>query len=370
VGAALRGGHDIDERLDAGLVAGAPAQRDVGLDRALDVGGRHGAVLVQHRHGLGERVGARQAQHVGDGRVDGQELTELGDAAAELEPLVPAVLGAAVGDVEGEARHQERRLPGARDQLRHRQAGVLEEDLPVGPVPLPGARDAPGDPADLAQAGLRGEGGVRPVAGEHPGDAAAEAGGPGRAPPVHLDVESGAQRVDHRRADAVEAAGGRVGARAEFAAGVQLREDHLDAGQAGARLGVHRHAARHVGHGDRPVLVEADRDGVAEAGQGLVDRVVDDLPEAVHQPLGVGRADVHGGPLAHRLEPLQDQQVPRLVVAVLRLRLGGRGHAASVPVRPDSAREPTLGVPDIPPDAPGSDPGWSVAAAMVEPAQE
>ena len=55
----------------------------------------------------------------------------------------------------------------------------------------------------------------------------------------------------------------------------------------------------------------------ATPGQGLVDAVVDDLPQAVHEAAGVGRPDVHAGPLAHRLEPLEDEEV-RCVVGVVR----------------------------------------------------
>ena len=41
----------------------------------------------------------------------------------------------------------------------------------------------------------------------------------------------------------MQAAGGRVGAAAELAAGVEFGEDYLDAGQPGLGLDVHRHAA-------------------------------------------------------------------------------------------------------------------------------
>src|SRR3712207_7824043 len=50
--------------------------------------------------------------------------------------------------------------------------------------------------------------------------------------------------------------------------------------------------------------------------QRLVDGVVDDLPEAVHEPSGVGRPDVHPRALADRLEPLEDEQVVGVVAVV------------------------------------------------------
>ena len=70
---------------------------------------------------------------------------------------------------------------------------------------------------------------------------------------------------------------------------------------------------------------------VHDAGQGLVDRVVDDLPEAVHEAALVGRADVHAGALAHGLEALEDLEVARGVVAVAGgSGAGGGGHGVSI----------------------------------------
>ena len=55
-----------------------------------------------------------------------------------------------------------------------------------------------------------------------------------------------------------------------------------------------------------PSASSDDVDRVAVAGQRLVDRVVHDLPDQVVQAALAGRADVHAGPLADRLEALQD----------------------------------------------------------------
>ena len=84
-----------------------------------------------------------------------------------------------------------------------------------------------------------------------------------RGRPVDLDVEPGGQRVDHRGADAVQAAGGDVRAAAELAAGVQLGDDHLDAGQPGLGLLVDRDAAAVVVHLDRAVGVQRHLDRCA-----------------------------------------------------------------------------------------------------------
>ena len=222
-----------------------------------------------------------------------------------------------VADDEGQAGHEEGGLAGALVERLQGELGVLEEDLPVRPVPHAGAGAGLGDPLALAQAVGRVEGGVRARLGEDAGDAAPEADRVGRAAAVDLDVEAGGQGVDHGGADAVQTAGGRVRAAAELAAGVQLGHDDLDAGQAGLGLDVDRDAAAVVPDLDGAVVVEDHLDVVAVAAQGLVDGVVDDLPEAVHEAAAVGGPDVHAGALADRLEPFEDEQVPRGVVGAV-----------------------------------------------------
>src|SRR5690606_32335368 len=132
------------------------------------------------------------------------------------------------------------------------------------------------------------------------------------------------ERVDDARADAVQAAGGGVGATAELPACVELGVDDLDAGEAGAGLDVHRNTAASVAHLDGVVGVEDHRDRLAVSAERLVDGVVEDLPEAVHEAPGVGGADVHAGTLAHGLEALEDLEVAGVVGGLL--RGGGGGH--------------------------------------------
>ena len=112
----------------------------------------------------------------------------------------------------------------------------------------------------------------------------------------------------------MQAAGGRVGAAAELAARVQLGEDHLDAGESGLGFHVHGDAAAVVVDFHRVVRVQDDLDVVPEAGQGFVHRVVDDLPQAVHQAAGIGGTDVHARALADGFEALQDRKVPGGVI--------------------------------------------------------
>ena len=139
-----------------------------------------------------------------------------------------------------------------------------------------------------------------------------------------LQLQPVGQRVDHRHADAVQAARHLVAVLVELAARVQL--GHHDFG-GGAMLvvvvlDVGRDAAAVVDHRYRVVGVDDDLDVVAVSGQRLVDRVVEDFEHHVVQARAVGRvADVHAGPLAHRVEALQDLDAGGIVVVAVLSRL-------------------------------------------------
>ena len=68
---------------------------------------------------------------------------------------------------------------------------------------------------------------------------------------------------------------------------------------------VDRDAAAVVDDPDAAVGEQGDLDAVGVAGHRLVDGVVDDLLDQVVQAALAGRADVHAGPLADRLEALR-----------------------------------------------------------------
>jgi hypothetical protein len=120
-------------------------------------------------------------------------------------------------------------------------------------------------------------------------------------------LQVGRERVDHRDADAVQAARDLVGVLVELAAGMQLR--HHDLGRRALRIVVvilldrRGDAAAIVRHGHGAVLVQRDGDLRGVAGQRLVDGVVHHLVDHVVQARPVvGVADVHARPLAHGVE--------------------------------------------------------------------
>ena len=167
--------------------------------------------------------------------------------------------------------------------------------------------------------------------GEYAGLTAAEAHRIGLATPVDLDVQPRGQGVDDGCAHAVQATGGGIRTAAELAPRVQLGEDQLDTREPGPGLGVHGNAAAVVADLDRPVATEDDLDTVADAGQRFVDCVVDDLPEAVHQPALVGGTDIHPWAFADRFQAFEHLKVAGGVVPSARAgatRGGAAGRAA------------------------------------------
>ena len=122
----------------------------------------------------------------------------------------------------------------------------------------------------------------------------------------HLHLQPGGQGVHHRGAHAVQAARNLVAAPAELAARVEDGEHHGHGGQARLVLHPHRDAPAVVRDIDHVPRQQAHVNRIAEARQGLVDGVVHNLVHQVVQAPRAGGADIHAGPLAHRLQALQD----------------------------------------------------------------
>ena len=158
---------------------------------------------------------------------------------------------------------------------------------------------------------------------------------------IDLDQQLGRQRVDDGHADTVQTARHLVPVATELAAGVQHGQHDL-----GSRLAlvlaalerIDRDAATVVGHAAATVGAERDRDAIAVSGHRLVDGVVDDFPDQVMQSGETGRADVHAGTLAHRVEAFEHGDRGGVVVRgglrSVALRLAGRLRAC----RPSAGR--------------------------------
>ena len=103
----------------------------------------------------------------------------------------------------------------------------------------------------------------------------------------------------------MESTGDLVGVVVEFTAGVQHGHDDLRGGPAFFGVEVHGDTASVIADRDRFVGVDSYGNRIAVTGQGLVNRVVDNLEDHMVQacPI-VGVADVHARAFSDRLEAL------------------------------------------------------------------
>ncbi len=180
---------------------------------------------------------------------------------------------------------------GELEQAGGLELGVLAEDLAVG------------DEAD---------GGAAPVGGA--AEALQRAGGqplgellrPQLLVPRDFDPRVAGQCVDHRDADAVEAAAGGIGLAGELAARMQRGQDHFQRRFAGIfGVLVDRDAAAVVADRKAVALLQRHFDPRGVAGDRLVHRIVEHFGGEVVQRALVGAADIHAGAAADRLQPLQ-----------------------------------------------------------------
>ena len=128
-----------------------------------------------------------------------------------------------------------------------------------------------------------------------------------------LGIECFRQRVDDRQPDAVEAARDLVAVVVELATGMEHGQHDLGR-RSPADVSIDRNTTAVINDRHGLVDVQGDADLIAEAGERLVDRVVDDFVDEVMQAERTRRADVHGRTLAHGLETLEDFDLVRAVI--------------------------------------------------------
>ena len=291
VHAALDGADVVGKGDHALGVGGVP------LDGHLDLAGLlyRGALLGR----AGQVDGILEA--IGHSLALVQELDEVDDAAGVAELLDLGLHRTLVAQDDLEVLVEERRLLQAVVQDVEVIDGGLE-DLVVRPEGDGGAGRTGG--ADLAHllSGL--------AAGElHLIDLAVA---------TDLDVHLLGERVDDGDAHAVQAAGDLVGRVVELAAGVEDRHDDLERGDLLDRVHIDRDAAAVVHDGDRVVGMDRDLDAGAEAGHGLVDGVVDNLPHKVVQAGRARGTDIHTRADANGLEALEDLDLASAVFVLIR----------------------------------------------------
>ena len=178
---------------------------------------------------------------------------------------------------------------------RRLECGAFTEDLRIGMESNDRAAPVLGDAGIPELAG-----GFAPGIGLNPQLALAR----------HLGRQFIGQRIDHRKANTMEAARGLIDLGRELAARMERDHDHLKGGfvlELGMRVNgdtpavvVHRHPV---------VRFQGDFDARCFAGHHLVHGVIQDFGRQVMHGGGIGAADIHGGPPPNRFEAFQDLDI-------------------------------------------------------------
>ena len=96
-----------------------------------------------------------------------------------------------------------------------------------------------------------------------------------------------------------------VGTLTEFTTGVETCENKFYGGNAKFWVNINRDAATIIRDRNRAINVNRYLDPLTIASKVLVDRVVENLKNAVVQAAFIGVADIHAGPFPNGLQTLQ-----------------------------------------------------------------
>lgn len=146
---------------------------------------------------------------------------------------------------------------------------------------------------------------------------------------IDLYPEPFGKRVRHRSAHAVQPPRIIVIMRVEFSARVQLRKYDFHRGDAHFGMDIRGNAAAVVLHRGGTVGIQFDVNAVGVAVCRLVDRIIHDLPKDMVKPAASGGPDVHAGPHADRVQPLENLDI----LCLIRRSFICLCHAGSSPIR-------------------------------------
>jgi len=141
---------------------------------------------------------------------------------------------------------------------------------------------------------------------------------------VDLDLQPLGERIDDAHADAVQAPRNLVVGAVELASGVEDRHHDLDARTPLFGMYVDRDSTAVVEDAAAPVGSEGDLDAIAEAGEGLVDGVINHLVHQVVEAAGPGAPDVHAWAPADPFQPLEHLDLTGVVPVPFGRPVGGR----------------------------------------------
>ena len=118
---------------------------------------------------------------------------------------------------------------------------------------------------------------------------------------IDLHVHLLRERVHAAHTHTVQTTGHLVAVFIKLTTGVEHGHHDLQRGFMLLRVHIYRNTTTVILHGNGVILIDMNRDLVAETGERLVDRVIHYLIHQVVQTLQRDIADIHRRPLAHRL---------------------------------------------------------------------
>ncbi len=122
---------------------------------------------------------------------------------------------------------------------------------------------------------------------------------------MHLGAQIGGEGVDAAHAHAVETARNLVASFVELTAGVEHCQHHLEGALMLLLVHIHGDTTAVIYYGNGVVGVDCHVYMVGIAGEGLVDRVVDNLINQMMQTFGGNVSNIHGRAFSHRLEAFE-----------------------------------------------------------------
>ena len=109
----------------------------------------------------------------------------------------------------------------------------------------------------------------------------------------NLNLQPGGKRIDHRSTHAMETSGYLISAAAKLTAGMKNRKYHFNGWNAGLGMDANWNPASIIKNRNGIVTVDLYVNGITDACQCLIHRVIHYLIHQVMKSFGRGTADIH-----------------------------------------------------------------------------
>ena len=121
---------------------------------------------------------------------------------------------------------------------------------------------------------------------------------------INDDFQPLRKRIDDRSAYAVQPAGHLVSPAAKFASCMQDCKNNFYCRNSGFLIDPNRNSTTVVNDRNRIVRIDADINGIADASQRFVYRIIDNFIDQMMQSFGRGTADIHSWSFPNRFQAL------------------------------------------------------------------